>query len=247
VTQSDTLGAVRLTESIKTIRQPQPCESRWPWLAQADITCDDTPSNDQDRRLRRIFNNADFDQGGRLYGGFWQTMSSEQRLMNILIEGEDCVECDYGQMNLMLLYGLSGNTPPEGDLYDLSQQGIPTQYRKGIKKVMQALINSERRPTRMPKGARKHLPAHYSMSRVLEAVEKRHPAIYPQMTSNIGMQLFRKEADILVEVLLTLRAEGIVALPVHDAVIVNWEHKQTTTRIMKQVFEKHTGLTPSVS
>ena len=67
------------------------------------------------------------------------------------------------------------------------------------------------------------------------------------LTSNIGMQLFRKEADILVEVLLALRAEGIVALPIHDAVIVNCEHEQTTTRIMKQVFKKHTALTPSVS
>jgi hypothetical protein len=232
-------------QTTTVMREQMACINAW--LAQADITCDLPLSNDQDRRLRRIFNNADFGQGGRLYGGFWQKMSSEQRLMHILIDDDGCVECDYGQMSLMLLYSLSGKTPPEGDLYDLSQQGIPTQHRKGIKKVMQSLINSEQIPTRMPKGARKHLPKRYSMSHVLEAVTDRHPAIYPHMTSNIGMQLFRKEADILVEVLLALRAEGIVALPVHDAVIVNADHEQTTARIMKQVFKKHTGLTPSVS
>ena len=38
------------------------------------------------------------------------------------------------------------------------------------------------------------------------------------------MQLFRKESDILVDVLEALRSEGIVALPVHDAVIVMEEH-----------------------
>ncbi len=67
------------------------------------------------------------------------------------------------------------------------------------------------------------------------------------MTSKIGMQLFRKEADILVEVLLTLRAEGIVALPVHDAVIVMDDHHPQATQIMKKVFEDHTRITPQVT
>ena len=33
------------------------------------------------------------------------------------------------------------------------------------------------------------------------------------MTSGIGMQLFRRESDILVDVLTTLKAKGVVALP----------------------------------
>jgi len=36
-------------------------------------------------------------------------------------------------MSLAILYGLTGTKPPEGDLYDLSAEGIPTDYRKGIK------------------------------------------------------------------------------------------------------------------
>ena len=60
------------------------------------------------------------------------------------------------------------------------------------------------------------------------------------------MQLFRKESDILVDVLETLRSEGIVALPVHDAVIVMDEHHLQATKIMKEVFEGHTGITPEV-
>ena len=49
------------------------------WLEGADITCRLSQVNPAQRRLRRIFNNADFAQGGRLYGGFWQAMSSEER------------------------------------------------------------------------------------------------------------------------------------------------------------------------
>jgi hypothetical protein len=217
------------------------------WLDTADITCSLPQVEPSQRRLRRIFNNSDFAHGGRLYGGFWQAMSSDERQEHILIEGDCCVELDYGQMSLAILYGLTGTKPPEGDLYDLSAEGIPTDYRKGIKTVIQALINSSKVPTKMPKGVRKLIPSRYTIKDILEAVARKHPAIYPQMTSGIGMQLFRKESDILVDVLETLRSEGIVALPVHDAVIVMDEHHLQATKIMKEVFEGHTGITPEVT
>ncbi|MDA9899504.1 hypothetical protein N9D97_02355 [Planktomarina temperata] len=217
------------------------------WLDTADITCGHPQVDPAHRRLRRIFNNSDFAQGGRLYGGFWQAMSSGERQEHILIEGDCCVELDYGQMSLAILYGLTGTKPPEGDLYDLSAEGIPTDYRKGIKTVIQALINSSKVPTKMPKGVRKLIPSRYTIKDILEAVARKHPAIYPQMISGIGMQLFRKESDILVDVLETLRSEGIVALPVHDAVIVMDEHHLQATQIMKEVFEGHTGITPEVT
>ena len=217
------------------------------WLDTADITCNLPQVDPAHRRLRRIFNNSDFAQGGRLYGGFWQAMSSDERQEHILIEGDCCVELDYGQMSLAILYGLTGTKPPEGDLYDLSAEGIPTDYRKGIKTVIQALINSSKVPTKMPKGVRKLIPSRYTIKDILEAVARKHPAIYPQMTSGIGMQLFRKESDILVDVLETLRSEGIVALPVHDAVVVRDDISDKAKAVMKQVFREHTGITPDVT
>jgi hypothetical protein len=217
------------------------------WLQGADITCSFPQVDQAQRRLRRIFNNSDFAQGGRLYGGFWQAMSSDERQEHILIEGDCCVELDYGQMSLAILYGIAGKSPPEGDLYDLSAEGIPTDYRKGIKTVIQALINSSKVPTKMPKGVRKLIPSRYSIKDILEAVARKHPAIYPQMTSGIGMQLFRKESDILVDVLLTLQAKGIVALPIHDAVVVRDDNSDKAKAVMKKVFKEHTGITPDVT
>ena len=219
------------------------------WLDTADITCSHPRVDPAHRRLRRIFNNSDFGQGGRLYGGFWQAMSSEERQEHILIESDCCVELDYGQMSLLLLYARAQaqDHVPSGDLYDLSEYGFPTESRPGIKKVIQAIINSPELPRRLPKGSRKHIPSRISLRDILRAVERKHPAIYPQMTSGIGMQLFRKESDILVDVLITLRSKGIVALPIHDAVLVMEEHKQTTITIMKKVFKDHTGITPQVT
>ena len=217
------------------------------WLDTADITCSLPQVEPSQRRLRRIFNNSDFAQGGRLYGGFWQSMSSDERQEHILIENDCCVELDYGQMSLAILYGLTGATPPEGDLYDLSVEGIPAECRPGIKKVMQAIINSPELPRRLPKGSRKHIPSRISFRDILGAVERRHPAIYPQMTSGIGMQLFRKESDILVDVLITLRSKGIVALPIHDAVVVRDDNSDKAKAVMKDIFRGHTGITPDVT
>jgi hypothetical protein len=219
------------------------------WLSTANITCSLPQVDPAHRRLRRIFNNSDFTQGGRLYGGFWQAMSSDERQEHILIEGDCCVELDYGQMSLLLLYARAEAQEhlPSGDLYDLSEYGFPTESRPGIKKVIQAIINSPELPRRLPKGSRKHFPSRISLRDVLRAVERKHPVIFPLMTSGIGMQLFRKESDILVNVLEALRSEGIVALPIHDAVIVMEEHKQTTIKIMKKVFKEHTGITPDVT
>ena len=219
------------------------------WLSTADISCTRPQEDPAQRHLRRIFNNADFGQGGRLYGGFWLLMPSDERQEHILIEGDCCVELDYGQMSLLLLYARAQaqDHVPSGDLYDLSEYGIPAECRPGIKKVMQAIINSPKIPRRLPKASRQHFPSRINLRDILRAVEKKHPVIFPLMTSGIGMQLFRKESDILVGVLEALRSEGIVALPVHDAVIVMEEHKQTTITIMKKVFKDHTGITPQVT
>ena len=217
------------------------------WLDTADITCSLPQVEPSQRRLRRIFNNSDFAHGGRLYGGFWQAMSSDERQEHILIEGDCCVELDYGQMSLMILYGLIGAKPPEGDLYDLSAEGIPTESRPGIKKVIQAIINSPELPRRLPKGSRKHFPSRVNLRDILKAVERKHPMIFPLMNSGIGMQLFRKESDILINVLITLQARGIVALPVHDAVVVRDDNSDKAKAVMKDIFRGHTGITPDVT
>jgi hypothetical protein len=112
---------------------------------------------------------------------------------------------------------------------------------------MQAIINSPDTPKRLPKGARNHIPTNISLKDILAAIQKKHPVIYPLMTSNLGMQLFRKESDILVKVLLTLQKHDVVALPIHDAVLVADEDKETAVRVMKEVFQEHAGVTPEVT
>ena len=241
--------AVEYTDTQQTNTLRAEMNSINAYLAQADISCNYFNTNPNDRYLRRIFNNNSFNQGGRLYGGFWQRLMSEIRYEHIRINKDMIAECDYGQMSILLLYAEAEaqDQLPEGDLYDLSAYGIPQECRPGIKKVMQAIINSPDTPKRLPKGARKYIPSRISLLDILAATQKKHPKIYPLMTSNIGLQLFRAESDILVDVLLTLQKHDVVALPIHDAVLLADEDKETAVRVMKDVFQQHTGITPEVT
>ena len=79
------------------------------WLQLADIDLMQSvgkPNVDTTaRRLHRVFNNGSFNQGGRLWGGFWMNLPKTERRNGLVIDGEDIVELDYGQMALRLLYG----------------------------------------------------------------------------------------------------------------------------------------------
>lgn len=59
------------------------------------------------KKLYRVFNNNSFDQGGRFYGAFYQTMPKDLR-KDILINGEPTVELDYAAHHVRIPYHLEG-------------------------------------------------------------------------------------------------------------------------------------------
>lgn len=238
---------VEYQDTAETLTLRQELQDINAWLETAPLSCTDPEVNTTDRRLRRIFNNKDFHQGGRLYGGFWQGMKRDMRQETLLIGDDTTVDLDYGQAGLLLLYGLVGATPPKGDLYDLTEYGFAEGCRPGIKKVIQASINASKPLTRMPKDVRKTIPASKSLSTTLEAIAQRHPAIVHLFGTGVGLKLMRKESDILVAVLLELKTKGIFALPIHDAILVEPRFEQEATEIMKAMFRAQTGLTPEVT
>jgi hypothetical protein len=235
---ADTPETLELRSSLQAINA---------YLSGANIECDLAGTNDQKRRLRRIFHNGSFQHGGRLYGGFWQEMGSDNRHMHVLIDGDETAELDVGQTGIFALYKLAGATPPKGDLYDLSSAGIPTTARDGIKKVMNAMVSASEPLARLPKGARKSLPRKYSLRQVTEAINKVHPNLAGNWCNGLYGAVWRIESDALVEVLTRLNSEGIVALPIHDAVLVADKHKDRALEVMLEVYEKALGVKPKVT
>ena len=79
-----------------------------------------------------------------------------------------------------------------------------------------------------------------------DAIENEHSGIAHMLFyTGIGHYLQFMESQILVEVLLKLIDNGIIALPVHDAVFVGWTHVYKSKQVMEQVFLDMTNV-PSV-
>jgi hypothetical protein len=230
---ADTVDTLRYRAELREINE---------WLAAADIEFDDSVAPNtlidiNQRPLRRIFNGA-LGQGGRLYGGFWQGLKKEQRAEGLVIEGEAVVELDYGQMAPRILYGMAGIEPPPGDLYSIP--GLE-HWRDGVKAVFNAALSAERPLSRRPRGTKDILPAG-RFSDILATVKSVHPAIAGLLGTGAGLRAMFTESEILVRVLLDLKKGGIVALPVHDAVLVKASEAGPAEGTMKAVFKAVTGV-----
>lgn len=229
------------TEEVHALRSEMLDVNRW--LAVADVDWWGVPEEDGvdpgDRFLRRIFNNGSLEHGGRLFGGFWQNLSSEARLEGIRIDGMRVASVDFGQMGVRLAYALAGATPPLGDLYAIP--GIRGS-REGVKKLLGALLAADRMPKRMPAGTRQYFHATAKIHDVVDAIARHHAPIQHLFGTGLAFPIMYQESQVLLAVLRHLRDVGIVALPIHDCVLVRCDRAQETKAIMEEVFFSVTGV-----
>jgi hypothetical protein len=216
------------------------------WLADADIQFDDDVLNDAgntvdvtDRKMRRVFTRSSFASGGRLFGGFWQAIGKKQRKEGLVISCEDVVTLDFRQMAPRILYGLAGVAPGIDDLYAIP--GLEA-CRPGVKKVMNAILFADHRLSRFPKGTVDLFPKRQSFNGVVTAIEETHPAIKDRFFMGLGHKAQFIESEILIDILLALMDEEIIALPIHDAVIVPRCRVPRVRTIMVDTFHQHTGI-----
>jgi hypothetical protein len=203
------------------------------------------------RTLQRIWNNGDWNQGGRLYGSFFQTMRREQRLRIIRIDDEPIANVDFRQFNLRLAYALVKIRPPPGDLY-VTGDHVPgrewTQLREGRKKLTNAMFNRSKPLTGWPGQTveeRKALAACFPPGTTARAatsdIRAKHSAIADYIEVGRGLSFMRIESDILVATLLSLMKRGITALPIHDAVLVPERHALTAKATLQRESKRRIG------
>lgn len=204
------------------------------------------------RTLRRIFSNGDWNQGGRLWDGFWETMKREERPHAIRINGEPIATVDFSQFNLRLAYTLAGQKSPHGDLYDVTGNDATSPdwpvLREGRKKLTNALINFNK-PLRQWPGKiaedRAEIAAHFpkgtTARKAIDDIKTKHHAIVYYFENARGHGFMRIESDILVATLLSLMKRGITALPLHDAVLVAERHAMTAKATMEREAKRRIG------
>lgn len=189
------------------------------------------------RRLKRFFSHTaatgndepTFNLNGRLFGGWWQNLERSLR-RHIRIDGESVVDLDYASMFPRLAYVAAGQTPPEGDLYDID--GLAA-YRDGVKRALNTLLFADQPRIRLPSEVKADLPSGWTVGRMRAAILEKHPALSSVLERGLGLTFMFQESQVLVSLLLRLLDKGIVALPMHDGVMVARSQAAVTRAAME--------------
>lgn len=196
------------------------------------------------RTVRRIFNNAEWTDGGRLYDGTWETMRRADRFRLLRIgsaqhpQGEPVCNVDFRSLNPILCYVLANLPVPEGDLYDIRGDG---SCRAGFKVLLSAMLFAAARFRQMPAEAQKAFPPGTTTREVVDAVERHHAPIAHRLWTGYGHRLANVESAILLNALQDLNRQGVTALPLHDSVLVAMSEGERAKQALEAAFSKFSG------
>ncbi|MDJ0708921.1 MAG: hypothetical protein QNJ14_00955 [Woeseiaceae bacterium] len=195
-------------------------------------------------RMRRFFTFRSFEKGGRLYRGFWQGLPRRTRQDVLTLQGEPVITLDFSQAALRIAYGLAGADLPPGDGYSID--GLEGN-RTGVKKLVNSMFfpRDPNWKTKIPFSIVKKLP-NIAERDILSAIRDRHPALAEHWWTDIGHRIQRVESDIIVDCLLQCVERDIVALQVHDALIIPRSAEADVKEIMLESFERIAGVPAEV-
>ncbi|WP_337182199.1 hypothetical protein [Shinella sp.] len=191
------------------------------------------------RSLVRIFNNADWNQGGRFYRGWWQGIPKAYRRY-ITIDGKRTVEVDYSGLHVHMLYAEAGERL-DGDAYDL---GNPDIDRDLIKKVFNAMLNAKERidkPERFEERS-----GGLTFKQLQSEISIKHDPIKHFFNTGYGLKLQRRDSDLAEAVMLHFFRMNYICLPVHDSFLVHHALRDELKDIMSKEYTKLFGSNISV-
>jgi hypothetical protein len=210
------------------------------------------PIDFTNKKLKRIFNNSSFQQGGRFYGGWWQNVPRELRKY-IRMDGKHVVECDYSGLHINMLYAMENLPMPEGDVYELDGYSNDVTFRRFVKQMLLVMVNSEKSKGHKWETARKaiHSAVHRtkeldlppeitsttgkSLFPVMDAFEKKHEPIKHYLCTGIGIDLQNIDSQMAEKVLLHMTKQYAV-LPLHDSFIIHHGFVGHLLDAMEQAF-----------
>lgn len=181
--------------------------------------------------MYRVFNNASFEQGGRFYGVWWQSIPREYRKY-IDINHKQTVELDYSGHHFRILYAMEGLTPPD-DPYDL-----PDFAREDQKIAALIMINASDLDGAVRAIACEGVRGARSL---IKALKVRHSLIEKYFFTGIGNTLMYKDSVLAESVMLRMLGRGAAVLTMHDSFIVRSSYDNELEEIMNEEFERAFG------
>jgi hypothetical protein len=172
--------------------------------------------------LHRIWN-QNWQRNGRLYGCWVQNLPKEAR-RGLLLNGEPVAEPDYPALHCRLLYALVGKPMPDKPFE------IDGWERSEVKRAFYTMVNAPTWDSALRAICRHSTRA----DELMRLVAFKHSAVKEALCSGIGARLMFMDATIMCRNLADLNGEGIIALPIHDSVIVQAKNESTALEIMER-------------
>jgi hypothetical protein len=101
--------------------------------------------------VERIFNNESWDDGGRYYGGWWQSVPNDEKKgkkwrTDIRVDGWPTIEMDYSALHIILCYALEGydyykECGEDADPYYIPEYNHIKGIRSFLKEVLLTILN----------------------------------------------------------------------------------------------------------
>jgi hypothetical protein len=172
--------------------------------------------------LHRIWN-QNWRRNGRLYGCWVQNLPKKAR-GRLQLNDEPVVEPDYPALHCQMIYDLAGKPTPERPFE------IDGFERSDVKRAFYTMINAPNWDS-----ARRAIWQHSPRwQELMPAIALKHSAVKEALCSGIGARLMFMDATIMCRNLADLNHEGIIALPIHDSVIVEAKNEGRALEIMER-------------
>lgn len=206
------------------------------------------PYDPTSRILYRVFNKGSWQQGGRFYGHFVQSLPSRLR-HRVRINGEETCELDYSGLHINMLYLRAGEPLPASDVYGAYDQPghpVPKTFRNRLLKgVLQRLLNAETREQAIKsivwevrrETGDKSFNEDFAEA-MLRRFEDRHQPIAQFFCSGEGLKLQYQDSLMAEHILMALHDEGIPCIPIHDSFIVQAKYEAKLHDLMVAAAEK---------
>jgi hypothetical protein len=200
--------------------------------------------NLSNKRVRRIFNKSTFSQGGRFYGGWWQSIPSKLR-ERIIMNRDYTVEIDYSGLHIYLLYAQKGinfadlNKEP----YIYPKDNDPLNLRPILKTLLLAAVNSKNEvecimavQSEINKNKEAYPDEIPDLKETYKKFKEYHSDIADMFCSKSGLKLQRIDSTIAEAVVKVMTKENIPILVVHDSFVCSKKEEDYLYEVMIKAF-----------
>ena len=213
----------------------------------------------QDKFVRRIFNNSEWDQGGRFYGGWWQRCPKIYR-ERIVFDGVATAEIDFSGIHIVILYAQEGinywaevNEDPYSidGINDIDQE---IDLRAAAKLLLLTALNAKTPEKafgafrqQAESGSPEKRLTNEQLNSLLNQLKRKHEPIAHKLASGAGIELMYVDSQITERLIERFtRHYQCPILTIHDSYIVPFGYDRILRREMQAAFEAVTGVSQPV-